>query len=332
MAPTSGSKLPRNDPAGVQGELFEGSAALDPFFQHLPDKPYCADDPRHGLRVLPRSAALRRPTIQHQPPWLRVHLTFDIDRDGAWCAADEAGLPVPTWTAINRQNGHGHAVYSLDAPVLLGPRDRDGPIRYLVQVERALRVRLGADASYGGFTTKNPVHRHWVTIAGGGLYELDELRDYLGDLRKYATAEPEAAGIGRNVEAFDAVRLLSYRTIRQFWRPDGFEAWAAYLLGEVRAYTGERHDPALHDQECRWIAGSIARWIWRRFTPAGFRAIQRRKGVKGGAASGVARREAIADRDRAIVADRAAGMTLRAIAEVYGLSEGGVRLALKRNA
>ena len=55
-APTSGSKLPRNDPAGVQGELFEfeGSAALDPFFQHLPDKPYCADDPRHGLRVLPR--------------------------------------------------------------------------------------------------------------------------------------------------------------------------------------------------------------------------------------------------------------------------------------
>ena len=28
MAPTSDSKLPRNDPAAVQGELFEGSAAL----------------------------------------------------------------------------------------------------------------------------------------------------------------------------------------------------------------------------------------------------------------------------------------------------------------
>ena len=284
QAPTSDSSIARNDPA--QGELFDGSAALDPFFEHLPDKPYCADDPRHGLTVLPRRAALRRRLIQHQPPWLRVHLTFDVDRDGAWCAADEAELPPATWVAVNRANGHGHLVYSLAAPVLMGPRDRGGPIRFLAQVERALRARLGADASYGGFTTKNPVHRDWVTIATGRTYELDELREYLGDLRRYALVEPVTAGIGRNVEAFDAVRRIAYRAIREHWAPDGFDRWERYLRGEVQAYSGERHDPPLHDAECRWIAGSIARWTWRRFTPGAFRAIQ----AKRGEASGKARR------------------------------------------
>ena len=81
---------------------------------------------------------------------------------------------------------------------------------------------------------------------------------------------------------------------------------------------------------------SIARWIWRRFTPAGFRAIQRRKGVKGwrGVRGGTASREAIADRDRAIVADRAFGHD--PAGDRGGLPDwsepGGVRLALKRNA
>ena len=274
-------------PSGpVSGDLFEGTAALDPFYEHLPDSPYCGEaDGYRGLRILPRDAALRRPQIQHQPPWLRVHLTFDIDRDGAWCAADEAKLPAPTWVAINRQNGHGHAVYSLDAPVLLGPRDREGPIRYLVQVERGLRIRLRADASYGGFTTKNPSHRRWVTIATGRAYELDELHDYLGDLRKYARLAPETAGVGRNIEAFDAVRQLAYRAAREFWGPDGLEPWELYLREQVRAYTRERHDPPLHDQECRWIARSIARWCWRRFTPVRFRQIQAERGAKGGTVS-----------------------------------------------
>ena len=77
--------------------------------------------------------------------------------------------------------------------------------------------------------------RHWVTIAGGGLYELDELRDYLGDLRKYATAEPEAAGIGRNVEAFDAVRLLSYRTNPAILAPGRVRG-----VGRVLARRGSR--------------------------------------------------------------------------------------------
>ena len=186
-------------PSGpVSGDLFEGTAALDPFYGHLPDSPFCGEaDGYRGLRILPRDATLRRPQIQHQPPWLRVHLTFDIDRDGAWCAHEAAGLPAPTWTAVNRQNGHGHLVYSLTAPVLMGPA---GPGGADPQVERALRVLLGADGAYAGFTTKNPSHRRWVVIATGKTYELAEIHEYVGDLRKYARLAPEAAGVGRNVE------------------------------------------------------------------------------------------------------------------------------------
>ena len=84
---------------------------------------------------------------------------------------------------------------------------------------------------------------------------------------------------------FDAARQLAYRAAREFWGPDRLEAWEQYLLGEVRAYTRERHDPALHDQECRWIARSIGRWTWRRFFPARFRQIQAERGAKGGKAS-----------------------------------------------
>ena len=40
----------------------------------------------------------------------------------------------------------------------------------------------------------------------------------------------------------------------------------------------------------------------------------------------------MAQRDRAIIADRAAGMSLRAIASKHGLKLGGVQLVLRRDA
>ena len=46
-------------------------------------------------------------------------MVFDVDRDASWYAADEAGLPAPTWIAINRRNGHGHLAYRIDTPVRL---------------------------------------------------------------------------------------------------------------------------------------------------------------------------------------------------------------------
>ena len=108
---------------------------IELFTEQLPGKPWCSDD-EHGAwpRVLTKRAAMRRRYIQPQPPWLRVWVVFDYDHDGAWCAADEAGLPVPTWAAINRQNGHGHLAYGIDTPVRLKRwNGRRGPANYLNQ-------------------------------------------------------------------------------------------------------------------------------------------------------------------------------------------------------
>ena len=77
-------------------------------------------------------------------------------------------VPAPTITVVNRQNGHGHLLYGIDTPVRMETwGGRRAPARYLADVERAMTVQLGADPSYSGFTCKNPLHRHWVTLSGG---------------------------------------------------------------------------------------------------------------------------------------------------------------------
>ena len=57
-----------------------------------------------------------------------------------------------------------------------------------------------------------------------------------------------------------------------------------------------------------------------------------RDAAAAGVKSGKVRRAAVAPRDRAIIADRAAGMSLRAIASKHGLKLGGVQHVLRRDA
>ena len=73
----------------------------------------------------------------------------------------------------------------------------------------------------------------------------------------------------------------------------------------------------------------VSTWTWSGGGPVDHSSeTQRRRGLK----SGKVRRAAVAQRDRAIIADRAAGMSLRAIASKHGLKLGGVQLVLRRAA
>ena len=82
-------------------------------------------------------------------PWEHLWLLFDVDRDCAWSAADEAGLPAPTITAINRQNGHGHLLYGLQVPLRMDTwGGRKAPVRYAETIEHAMTAKLRADVSY----------------------------------------------------------------------------------------------------------------------------------------------------------------------------------------
>ena len=292
-------------PSGAAPNVSESARQL--FEASLPERPWCSNH-SHGRypRVLPKARARRCRYIQPQPPWVRAWLIFDYDRDGAWCAADEAGLPAPTLTVINPENGHGHLAFGLAVPVLLGPRNKHRPKHYLAAVERAMAVRLGADLSYGGFTCKNPLHPYWETLSNDHLYTLPELAGWLGDLNDYRLPIRRVIGLGRNVETFEAVRRWAYRGIRAHKEAGGtLDTWRQRCIQYAEAYTVARHMPALDRSECRSIGRSVGRWTWERVTDEWFSNRQAARGR----ASGVSRRAAAAERNLRIQALADSGMT-----------------------
>ena len=262
---------------------------LQLFETHLPERPYCADSFERGLRILPRRAAMRRRYIEPQPPWEHLWLLFDVDRDASWAAADEAGLPAPSITAINRQNGHGHLLYGLQVPLKMDTfGGRKAPVYYAETVERAMTAKLRADVTYSGLTCKNPLHRHWTVLQSGHLFTLRELHGWIADLRPYRRTRSEPrTGIGRNVETFDHVRIWATRgaagsgPLVLEHKADGgsLETWRMACTGAAERFTAECH-PSYHEganhgplqrSECRWIGSSVARWTWEKFTAAGLR-------------------------------------------------------------
>lgn len=308
---------------------------LELFERSLPERPYCSNEDKGAYpRVLPRNAAVRRRYIQPQPPWLRAWMVFDVDRDGSWSAADDAGLPEPTWRAINRRNGHGHLGYGIDVPVRMEEwGGRTAPAHYLADVERAMTARLEADPLYAGLTCKNPLHRSWTTLWGEHPYSLGELHGWLGDLAEYARSPGEpVTGIGRNVDTFDTVRKWAYRAARQHAVDGGSpDSWRLACTGAAEQYTSQ-HNPPLHKSECRWIGTSVAKWTWRVIVVGGapeFTAKQRARGKAGGQASGRVRHEAAVGRAKAIHELREAGLSVREVARVLGVSKTTVVNAAK---
>jgi len=225
----------------------------------LPSRPYCADELPGAVRVRPRDLAITKPHLQINGPSVVGYLLFDIDRadsSGCWIDAD---LPAPLWEAANRKNGHRHLGYELEIPVRLS-----GPAaRFAVGLSEAMVRRLGADSSYGGLLTKNPLHdEHDVEIVGRptslrdlyavGGFESDDLR------RAYRRTEYVSA-LGRNCAVFDTARGWAYRYVSQ--AVDG-EAWAeAVLQACQRANT---FGTPLSENELRQIAKSISKWVWSR--------------------------------------------------------------------
>lgn len=290
-----------------------------------PRRPYCSDDPEtHGTRIRSLASALLRPYIQANPPHLRVWLLFDIDRPEAGHAWEDADLPPPTWTAINRANGHAHSAWGLEAPVLVdGLGARDAPMRYLCAIESMMSERLRADVGFNRLLTKNPVHPLWLTLRGPRLaYSLGEFAEYLPGLEKYRPKRraPDQIGLGRNVGLFDRLRVWAYRAIRRHWG-GGLQAWNAWLSecnSKALVYNGDFLQP-LGGREVWHIARSVAKWTWKHTTAEGFSAWQSAQGQKGGKASGEARRQAGEEKRATARLMRAKGMTQAAIARELGV-------------
>ena len=326
--------------------MVKPAIQADEFVERLPLRPYCSDDPAQGLLIRPQATALAYRHIQHNPPPHVSCLVFDVDRkphEQHWREGyhewRERGLPAPHWISINPENGNYHLGYLLASPVARTSAAKLKPLRYLAAIEHVLARRLGADMGYVGLITKNPVHRDWwTTWHNHAPYPLDYLAEFCpdADLAAYSRrSRKEVGGLGRNVTVFDNVREWAYSAVREYWRPNGYEAWADAVRAaceSANAFGREQGGP-LPVSEIKATAKSISRWVWNRFTPAGFSQVQAHRGAKGGRISkrptknGKARADLLPE----VIKLKAQGSSNRDIAEDLQISAGSVSNYLRRD-
>ncbi len=246
------------------------------FARLIPEKPYCSNEPREGLFIRPRETALKYSHIQVNHPHYLQWLVFDIDREDAAFAWEDANLPAPSFVAQNSSNYHAHCAYLLKCPVYLGANSPEHPTRYAMAVERGMTRRLGADPGYAGLIVKNPLSSRWRTrwLAASG-YELNDLESYLTyrDMRALPRnqSEPET---GRNSELFE---ILSNHASHEVRRSKTLGAPYSEFLTNVynkALLVNREFSPPLSFAECRSIAKSVAQWTWKHFTAERFGAIQ----------------------------------------------------------
>ena len=268
------------------------------FVERLPRRPYCTNDPAQGLLIRPQTTALGYRHIQYNPPPHVSCIVFDVDRKPYMQRREgyqewrERGLPAPHWIAINPENGNYHLGYLLAAPVPRTNAARLKPLRYLAAIEHVLAKKLGADMGYVGLITKYLVYSDWWTVwHNHAPYSLDYLAEFCpdADLAAYnRRSRKEVGGLGRNVTVFDNVREWAYSAVRAYWRPNGYVNWTDTEITactSANAFGLEQGGP-LPVSEIKATAKSIARWIWQRFTPAGFSQVQAHRGAKGGRIGG----------------------------------------------
>lgn len=295
-----------------------------------PRKPYCSDQKgAHNIRTLRH--AIKRPYIQANPPHLRVWSIFDVDRQGAALAWEDANLPPPTWAAVDRQTTRGHLVWGLSVPVLVDSPDmRQAPMRYLCAVEAAFRAKLEADTGFSGLMTKNPAHPLWRVLRGPQqAYELAELAEWVDLPKHLPKKKPEEIGLGRNVTVFEWLRQYAYRHIRHY-KGDvrNYVLWQTHLNNRALERNGDFTHP-LQGNEVWHIAKSVSKWTWRTFdleaSDKRFSELQAHRGRMGGLAKGRANE----DKQASARLMAATGLSLRAIAAELGVSKSVVGNWLK---
>lgn len=293
--------------------------AADLFRQRLGRRPYCSDDlATEGLYRLPAAAALDRRVIQPNTLKRMTCVCFDVDRPGAALDWSDRNAPAPSLSVMNPANGHAHLIYLLHAPVAVSDAARLKPMQYLAAIQEGLRRRLDADRGYAGLVVKNPLHPHWVTRQWADDYGLHELADNVMlptpyEMRRRVHDE-DYAGLGRNCTLFEMARRRAYRLVRDYWRPGGDTAFDDAVMAMVEEVAAGVIANPLSSAEMRSIARSVAKWVWQRFTPEKFRAIQAARGSRKGAS----KRERLLPTVKAMAAE---GRSQSEIARELGISQ-----------
>ncbi len=253
----------------------------------LSKRPLATDDPRDGVWRMGRPEALAKRYLEHSPTALLSMLIVDVDHPDALIRAIQRPRThaMPNWIAES-VSGRGHVGWLLKTPVVRTDSARIKPMRFAAKVEEGLRRSLDGDIGYAGLLTKNPVHDHWYTTWGTDhLYELKELADSLGELlpRDLPRKAIDSSGLGRNVTLFNELRLWAYNRRRHY---DDRAEWEEATLAWALFTINPKFPIPLMDSEVGHTAKSVARWVWRNFSPEGFSAWAARRGKKGGQKGG----------------------------------------------
>ena len=241
---------------------YDLATIQDDFYNSLPHKPYCTDDLGY-LIVRPKSTAIQKRYIQHNPPCQTVYLVFDVDRAFGAVAWYDGHLPPPTWTTQNPTNGHAHTVYALKASVCTTEYGSKKALDYLAKIQAGIARKLGADTGYSGLITKNPLHSDWrTTIWNIEPYDLGDLAEFVDLLP--LTEKEQQIGLGRNCTLFDTVRKWAYKAIRRH-RGGNWGNWYAEVLEHALNANMAFLDPLPYN-EVKATAKSIAKYCWERDT------------------------------------------------------------------
>ena len=315
--------------------------------KRLPQAPYCTTGKGNAVVIRRLSSALKNPLLQINLPFLTWWLVFDVDQPQAGLAWEDAGLPLPTWCAVNPENGHAHIVYALSIPVKTAEASNLKALRYLAAVYDAMASKMQADKQYSGLLTKNPTHKQWRTYWGCRTpYELGELAEYI-DLKNITpSADSDQCGYGRNCTLFDSLRKWAYVAVRQY-RGDKITLWREAVA--TQALKLNQFAMPLDAKEAQGIGKSVAKWVWARDAEAEAKfiakqtakgrkggkgnssAMQAEKGRKGGKANG------LANFNKRVAAEalRADGYTQKETAEALGVSQSVIakwQVAMQKNA
>lgn len=247
------------------------------FFERLPKKPYCTNDPKSGLLIRKKETALRYHLLQINSPKEIHTLVFDVDTEFGGFAWEAAGLPPPSFSAINPSNGHAHLFYWLKTPVLRSERSRSKPLQYLKAIERSFKEKMGADSGYVGLLAKNPFSNRWNEgpFDTKKTYDLDELAEY-ADLKKnmvlVSKTERNNGAVSdlqnfkgvvqigeRNEILFNEIRFYSYELIKKglVSTPEDLNKLLKIKASEIVS----KFEKTLPESEVRATIKSVAHWV-----------------------------------------------------------------------
>ncbi|MDY6050888.1 MAG: replication initiation protein [Rothia sp. (in: high G+C Gram-positive bacteria)] len=266
----------------------------------LPAKPLCANRKNGSYKRQTRARALEHAYIETNPLAMQSLIVTDHDGADADYIADLAGLPQPSWVAMNPHTRSGHIVYALKAPVCLTDAGHRAPVNLLARVEQGLTDVLGGDIGYGGRITKNPTHTAHMPLWGASeaLYGLKDLAKALGDVGALPAPHRNAqtvldSTVGRNVALFNLTRQWAYRARLRY---TDFTEWSetVYAFASMKnasVIADEFSRGPMSEGEVAQIAKSIASWVWVKITPEQTEANRKRWGSSLGSKSGEKRRQ-----------------------------------------